>query len=85
MTNVIETRAAPLGDIARKERVQAALRAAGSHQRECARALGLSDGIVSRVIARLQHAHAAEVEAWICQRTGRAHEELFEAREVAAV
>ena len=77
-TEVIETRQKPLGDVERKQRVQRALRSVGSHQRECARALGLSDGDVSRIVARLQHAHTEEVEAWICMRTGKTREELFE-------
>lgn len=75
---LIETKQEPLGDVARKARVQEALEAVGSSQRECAKALGLSDGIVSRVIAKLQRAHAETVEAWICERTGKTRQELFD-------
>lgn len=81
MTNVTQMPRRPLGDTARKARVRAALKAVRSSQKECCDALGLSEATVSRAIAGLQRTPA--VEAWICQRTGKTREELFDV-EVAA-
>lgn len=64
-----------LGDVARRRRVQAALIAVGSSQKECADALGVSGATVSRVVSGLQNSE--EVEAWIAARTGRPRDELF--------
>lgn len=75
-TELTQPRHAPLGDVARKQRVRAALKAVGSGQADCARALGLSEATVSRAIAGLQR--TPEVEDWIATRTGQSRAELFD-------
>lgn len=75
-TELTQSPRTPLGDTARKARVRAALKSAGSSQKECCDALQLSEATVSRAIAGLQRTPA--VEAWICERTGKSRQELFD-------